>query len=180
MVLAALSFALQVWNSEVPSAVWLPAHALADICRSTSGGCSGARQKSNARSRHCIRDLGAFIRPMSKEQCLRARVLHVHVYLYPSRDHVLYWLICFSRYRGFTIMRLLWLQYDNYTSIGAFDPELNPDQGRLAWSLIIVFIASSGTVLSAIRSLNLAAKVSLSSFSRPNSFLMCFNCSISM
>ena len=34
------------------------------------------------------------------------------------------------------------LQADNYTSTGAFDPELNPEQGRLAWSLIIVFIAS--------------------------------------
>jgi hypothetical protein len=34
------------------------------------------------------------------------------------------------------------LQADNYTSIGVFDPELNPEQGRLAWSLIIVFTAS--------------------------------------
>lgn len=35
------------------------------------------------------------------------------------------------------------LQPANQTSIGAFDPELNPEQGRLAWSLIIVFIASA-------------------------------------
>ena len=40
------------------------------------------------------------------------------------------------------------LQADNHTSIGAFDPELNPEQGRLAWSLIIVFIASVSVSIS--------------------------------
>ena len=40
------------------------------------------------------------------------------------------------------------LQADNYTSIGAFEPELNPEQGRLAWSLIIVFIASVSVSIS--------------------------------